>query len=209
MILNMKSEPTTAALSVRRFRERMRERGLVKKEVWVLPEHSAALSEIELRMREASETGILPATGSRGDAWSVETIAQALMETGCVQAGRITVEHMEGAEPSLRLTMHEHGDLPILLAVSGEQILAEVYLWPLSAVRDPHVFNAVALQTHKYLPLSNFSLSPMGDGGGYTLFGALDSRSNLESILLEIQALADNSIAVVELHAEHLKGAGE
>lgn len=192
-------------MNVRRFRERMRERGLVKKEVWILPTHAGALTDIELRMREAGDAESAPGPGMRGDAWSIETLEHALTETGAVRSGQVSVERMEGSEPSLRLTMHAHGDLQVFVAVSGEQILAEVYLWPVSAVLDEAAFNIVALQTHKYLPLSTFSLSCMGNDSGYTLFGALEARSSLASIMLEIQALADNAIAAVDLYSEYLK----
>lgn len=200
-----------ATQNVRNFRERMRERGLIKRELWIRPEHAVELAALEKAMREPGRVAGMPlqadAPAAGAPAWTLESLEQALRATAGAQAGQFAVERIEGAEPTLRLTVHDHGDLALLLAVSGEQILVEAFLWPVSAVSDPAAFNAFVLQAHKYLPLSTFSLSTVAGEPGYTLFGALDAHSSLASLLLEIQSLADNVLAVVDLCAEHLRDA--
>ena len=204
----MKSPETNlsaATLNVRKHRERQRARGLVKREMWVRPEYVATLSALEKGMREPGyhpETGAVPTGGSVNEPWTLLGLEQALMTSPLVVDGKVDVEHLEGAEPSLRLTLREHGDLALLLALSGEQILVDVYLWPVSAVRDPAAFNVFALQTHKYLPLSSFSLTDVAGVPSYTLFGALDALSPLSSVLLEIQSLTDNVFDVVNACAD-------
>lgn len=202
----MKSDPapTPSALSVRRFRDRLRERGLIKKDVWILPEYAAALAAAEQRWREAGALVPAAANEPASEAWTLDTLAGALAATGGVVTGQIGIERIEGAEPALQLTMRELGDLPVLVAVAGEQILVETYLWPASAVKDAGAFNALALATHKYLPLATFSLSVVGGEPGYTLFGSLDVRASLACVLLEIQAIADQAIAATELYASQL-----
>ena len=42
-----------STLHVRNYRERMREQGLVKKDVWIRPEYAEELAAIEKSMRDA------------------------------------------------------------------------------------------------------------------------------------------------------------
>lgn len=194
------TNPSSVTLNVRKFRERQRERGLIKRELWVRPEYTEALSLLEKGMREPGfrpESAGVPLSIPASEPWSLASLEQALLASPLVVEGKVGVEHLEGAEPSLRLTLHEHGGLAVLLALSGDQILVEAYLWPVSDVRDPAAFNAFALQIHKYLPLSSFSLTDVAGVPSYTLFGALDAFSPLSSVLMEIQSLTDNVFDVV------------
>lgn len=193
--------PSSVAANVRRFRERQRERGLVKREVWIRPEYVAALAAIEKTMREPGQSlGVTEAVSpalAAGEPWTLHTLEQALLASPLVTDGKLDVERLEGAEPSLRLSLREYGDLKLLLALSGEQILVDAYLWPVSAVKDPAAFNVFILQTHKCLPLSSFSVTEVAGVPSYTLFGSLDTASSLSSVLLEIQSVADNVFDVV------------
>ena len=101
--------------------------------------------------------------------------------------------------------MTEYGDLPIYLTVAGEQIVADVVLWPLSVVKDPVALNDEVLRTHKLFPLSTISLDRFPDGAEYyTIFGALSSASLLSNIIQEIETLAANAIKATEAYASHL-----
>lgn len=196
----MKSTNSTSAINLRRFRERQKERGLIKREVWIRPEHAESLSLLEKGMREHGWAGAKPTSLSAAhqEAWTLGALEQALMASPLVTEGHVSLEHLEGAEPSLRLTLHDRGDLNLLLALSGEQILVEAYLWPVSVVKDPDAFNVFLLKTHKYLPLSSFSLGDVGGVASYTLFGSLSALSPLSTLLLEIESLADNVLDVVQ-----------
>ncbi|MFB1011828.1 MAG: DUF2170 domain-containing protein, partial [Thiopseudomonas sp.] len=44
-------EQKTSAYYQRLYRQRLREQGLIKKELWILPEYSAQLAELEQQMR--------------------------------------------------------------------------------------------------------------------------------------------------------------
>lgn len=201
----MKSEPipTATAINVRRFRERMREQGLLKKEIWIRPEYAAQLALMEKGMREPNWGS--PAAHETGRAaWTLASLESALRNSQVVELGHMQLDHLEGVEPSLRLTMLDKGNLEILLAVHGEQVLVESVLWPASSVVDVAAFNDLVLQTHKYLPLSTVSIEEMGGEKVYTLFGALDTQASLSRVLFEIQTLAENVLIAAEMYASHL-----
>ena len=124
------TNPSSVTLNVRKFRERQRERGLIKRELWVRPEYTEALSLLEKGMREPGfrpESAGVPLSTPASEPWSLASLEQALLASPLVVEGKVGVEHLEGAEPSLRLTLHEHGGLAVLLALSGDQILVEAY----------------------------------------------------------------------------------
>lgn len=197
-----------STMHVRQFRDRMRQQGLVKKDVWIRPEYAAELSAIEKSLRQSDRDpalpplpGALPATAG----WSVQTIQQALAQSSAVLQGQVCIDLIEGAEPSLHLSMREFGDLSVFLAVGGEQIIVEAYLWPVDQIRDPDAFNAHVLRTHKLIPLSTISLQDVGGVPSYTMFGALDTHSSLPSLMFEIETLAENAIGAAEAYAGFLK----
>lgn len=197
-----------ATLHVRHFRERMRGQGLVKKDVWIRPEYADELVAIEKSMREAARDSLplLPAQPS-GSGWTIPAIRHALDRTSAARDGLISVETIEGAEPSLHLVLHEYGDLSVFLAVGGQQILVEAWLWPCHEVTDPAAFNAHVLSTHVLLPLSTIGLQKIGGIAGYTMFGALDCHSSLANLVFEIETLAENVINATEAYRPYLRNA--
>lgn len=195
--------PRPSAAHVRAFRERLRRQGLVKKDVWIRPEYAEELRRIESSLRQPGQDPA-HAVGDSPMPWTVDTIEQALLQTSTVRDGLLTVDRIEGGEPSLHLVMHEYGDLSVYLAVGGEQIIVEAYLWPVAQVADPDAFNAHVLRTHKLLPLSTISLQDIAGVPGYTMSGALDTHSGLSSLMFEIATLADNVIGATEAYAGYL-----
>jgi len=190
----------------REFRKRLREQGLVKKEVWILPENAKALSGLEKQLR-------LPAYDEKGvsdmsetiKSWDTAALYAALKEAELIASGGASIELIDGVEASLHVVMHEFGDLPIFLTVCGEQIIAEAVLWSLSEVRDVAAFHEAVLRTHKYFPLSTISLdSVAGEGDFYHMFGSLSSTSILPNVLFEIEVLASNVIQATEAYSEFL-----
>ena len=197
--------PKSSTEYVREFRERMRRDGFIKKDVWILPEHAQELSAVERRLRLPGGTD-----GRLGDtaasAWTARSLHAALAESRPVQAGYISLELLEGVEPGLHLEMHEHGDLPVFVAVSGEQIVVESLMWPVADVLDAAAFNAHVLRTHKVLPLSNLAIEAIGGVPCYIMYGALDTRSSLANVLFEIETLAENVLNAAEAYAPFLRG---
>lgn len=204
-------EAKSSAYYQRRHRERLREKGLVKKEVWILPEFSDELAATERWMRQprgstpmALRQGKTPV--SEAQSWTVMRLHEALSATAPVTGGEIGVELLEGAEPSLLITMHDYGDLPLFLGVGGEQIVVEALLWPVGQVRDRARFNDEVLRTHKLFPLSTIGIQLAADGSeDYVMFGALSAAATLSDVVFEIGMLADNVIKATEAYEPHLQ----
>lgn len=180
----------------------MRREGFVKKDVWILPEHAQELAALERRLRLPGGAGIRTEGAA---AWTVRSLHAALAETRPVQGGSIDLELLEGAEPSLHLTMREHGDLPLFIAVGGEQIIVEAMMWPVGDVVDANAFNAHVLRTHKVLPLSTMGIEIIGGVPCYIMFGSLDTHSSLANVLFEIETLAENVLGAAEAYAPFLR----
>lgn len=145
---------------------------------------------------------------SQQNPWTTRTLLEALINSVPVKSGEIEVELLEGTEPGLHLTMKDFGDLPIFLSVSGSQIIVQTMLWPADQITDPASFNMNLLRTHKLFPLSTFGLVQGPDGKEYyEMFGALSSGSILESVVFEVETLADNAIQAVQAYQEELTAA--
>ena len=199
----------TSAHYQRLYRQRLREQGLVKKEVWILPEHTPRLLAFERKLRQPQlmlasmekEEGM-----SMSQIWTAQALHEALSATELCKGELASIELIQGADASLHVTMHEYGDLPLFIAVFGEQIVVEALLWPAADIADAAAFNNEVLRTHKLFPLSSISLETMPDGQScYTMFGALSSASTLSDVVFEIELLADNVIKATEAYEGFLK----
>ena len=193
-----------------RYRARLRERGFVKREIWIPPEFVKVLNDCQAALRE----GVIPfipktvreRTMSQDENWTTETLCAALAQSEPATSGGFVVELVEGADPGILITMTEFGDLPLLMSVSGGQILVDTLLWPVDDVADPTEFNVMILKTHKLLALSTFGIRTGPDGKDYyELFGALSAGSILESVISEIETLADNAMQIAEAYQTDLK----
>jgi uncharacterized protein len=218
-------ERRTSAFYQRRHRERLREQGLMKKELWVLPEYADELVAIERRMRRArgavqegvsvEKEGVMgqslrvePLSASiavDASLWTAPALCASIAASQPAREGAISVELIEGAEPGLYLTMHDYGDLPLFMAVVGRQIVVEALLWPVSQVRDAARFNEEVLRTHRLFPLSTLGIETLDGEAVYIMFGALSASSSLADVLFEIEALADNVIRATEAYEWHLR----
>ncbi len=193
-----------------RYRARLRERGYVKREIWIPPDYTKILKDCETALR----AGVLPIIPkpvterkmNENGNWTTETLYQALAQSEPAGEGAIEVELVEGADPGILITMTEFGDLPLLMSVSGSQILVDTLLWPVEEVDNAAAFNEMILKTHKLLPLSTFGIRPGPDGRDYyEMFGSLSAGSILESVQFEIETLADNAMQAAAAYQSDLK----
>ena len=193
-----------------RYRARLRENGYVKREIWIPPDYTKILKDCETALR----AGVMPIIPkivterkmSEDGNWTTETLYQALAQSEPAGEGAIEVELVEGTDPGILVTMTEFGDLPLLMSVSGSQILIDTLLWPVEEVDNAAAFNEMILKTHKLLPLSTFGIRPGPDGRDYyEMFGSLSAGSILESVLFEIETLADNAMQAAEAYQSDLK----
>ncbi|MPQ66727.1 MULTISPECIES: YjfI family protein [unclassified Pseudomonas] len=197
----------TTADYVRDMRTRLRDAGLVKREFWILPENATALRGIEKALRQPflGERIKLEAFMTENINWTINSLHKALSELEVVSSGEIVLTLAENAEQSIKLSMTEFGDLPLYLAVSGDQILVDATLVEVSRVKDPAVFNGLVLRSRDLFPLSSVGIERVGDGTEvYCMFGALSAASTITVIVQEIFTLAENVIRAVEAFEDHI-----
>jgi uncharacterized protein YjfI (DUF2170 family) len=127
-------------------------------------------------------------------AWTVRTLKTALDNCDAVRSGEFTPRIVEGAEPVLLVTMHQYGDLEAFVNVSEAQIAASVLLWPCDEQADRPAFNEFLLKAQKLVPLSNFGIATIDDRDFYELFGELATTTSLDTIIIELRALAENAM---------------
>jgi uncharacterized protein len=193
-----------------RYRARLREQGFVKREIWIPPDYTKILRDCETALR-AGVMPIIPKTAterqmSQDENWTTQSLYDALVQSEPVKEGLIEIELIDGADPGILIIMKEFGDLPLLMSVSGSQIIVDSLLWPVDDVDDSAAFNTMILKTHKLFPLSTFGIRSGADGRDYyEMFGSLSAGSVLESVIFEFETLADNAIQAAEAYRSELK----
>ncbi len=206
-------EQKTSAHYQRLHRQRLREQGLVKKEVWILPEYASALQQLEKQMRIARALPdpmvFNPKEGGMDDSRhtyrDIHVLANDLQQSRLAQDGRLRIEVLEGADASLLVSLPEFGDLPVHVALSGEQLVVEAFLWPADQVRDRAGLNEQMLRLQKLFPFTTMALEPQAHGGeGYVMFAAMHACSSEGDIIAEILTLADSVIQATEALAPYL-----
>ncbi|MEO0576327.1 MAG: YjfI family protein [Pseudomonadota bacterium] len=192
----------TSAHYQREYRRRLRDQGLVKKEIWIKPENAERARIVEKELRDGHAQSSSGRTGKAP--WRTGALYDELLTAALIIDGHATLELIDGADPTLLLLMRDFGDLPIFVTVAGEQIIAEAVLWPVTQVADPDEFNVTVLRTHKYFPLSTICLGQRMDHDYYLMFGSLSSDASLADIIVEIEVLASNVINATEAYGELL-----
>jgi len=188
----------------REHRKRLREQGLVKKEIWIRPEHANKARAFEKSLRNADiEQNELD--NKSVPTWRTQALFNDLSESVLVQQGKASIDLIDGADSTIHLIMHDYGDLPEFLSVAGDQIIIESILWPKDDVNEIEKFNDAILRTHKYLPLSTICLEKRGDIDYYLMFGALSATSSLDNIRHEVEVLASNVIQATEAYKSYLQ----
>ncbi|MGL4668116.1 MAG: YjfI family protein [Saezia sp.] len=200
----------TSAYYQRLYRQRLRDQGLVKKEVWILPEHTAELNRIENQLRqhkpEIQAIENVAPSAAASQPWAITALLIALSSTPLFAGKQASIELLQGSEPSIYIEVHKHGDLPIFIAISGDQIIIESMLCSKDDIDDLNAFNRAVLKTHKLFPLSSIALETQLNGESYyVMYGALSAMSQLSDITLEIDILTDNIIKATEMYKDFLK----
>lgn len=191
---------------MREMRLRLKEAGLVKREFWIRPENVDALRGIEKALRQPFLGQRIKLEGfmTENTNWTVSTLHKSLAGLDAVVNGDIELAVTDGAEAGIRLTLKEFGDLPVYIAVAGDQILADTTLIETSRIKDTVAFNEAVLRSRDLFPLSSVGIERLADGEEvYCLFGALSAASSLTVIVQEILTLADNVIRAAEAFDDH------
>jgi len=203
---NANRQPTTAA----KRRQMFEAQNLKKVELYV-PEHmKKVLKDYEFALRSGAAIRLLPPTdftpqlsSKKGldfmndvSPWTPKTLFEELTNTDILPSDAVALELVDGVHPHLEITYLDL-DRKAVMVVEGEQILISILICPVAEVSNPAAMNETLLKTHKVLPLSTIGICTLNGMDFYELFGALSSRSLLNSVALEIMALADNYEEVV------------
>ncbi len=197
----------TSAHYQREYRRRLREQGLIKKEIWIRPENSDKARALEKELRTGERGFSVQADSMKRPRWLTEALYADIHKTPLVHTQRASVELIDGVDPTIHVVMHDYGDLPVFVTVAGDQVIVEAVLWPTSDVLDAAEFNETVLRTHKYFPLSTISLGQRAYDDYYLMFGSLSSSSDISDIVHEIEVLASNVIHATEAYADLLRSA--
>jgi len=142
----------------------------------------------------------------KGKYWDFGRLAQALAASEEVQSGRMTVEILppDGADGAgvIKVTLHDCGDLDVVVGVSGQEIQASALLNHADEIPDRAGFERRLLKTHKLLSLSTFGITELGGDDYYEIFGQLSGGSEFEEIIEEIETLGRNALDAAEMIAE-------
>lgn len=206
-------ETKSSAFYQQQYRQRLREQGLIKKEVWILPENTPKLLEVEKLFRQShkknnnnynnkKENNIM----KEKEIWSISNLYNVLTNSELFKQDFASIEIIDGIDACLHIIMHEYGDLPLFLSISNQQIIVEALLWPVDRVKEPAKFNEEILCTRKLFPLSTIAIEKTGDGSlNYIMYGALSSSSLLSNIIYELETLSDNVIKATEAYEHFIK----
>jgi len=198
--------PTATARAQSAYRDRMREKGLVARQVFIRPGYRELLGKLESLLREPELPSYLRKLESpqpMATAWNTADLYRELTQSELKQSG-VSLELVEGAEPAISATMHQHGDLVIQLAVSGDQIFVSAPLCLGTQVKDRARFNEACLRMNPINPLSNIGLQTFDGEDVYIVFGELSARSPLGNVIEEILVLADNTLDAAEAFADEI-----
>lgn len=195
-----------AAERTRAWRDARRKAGWIKIEVWAPAackgDVQAAVQAIVMESARgpALRNNPNPPEGPTMDsvidtAWTIPGLQSALEGSTLVRPGELTAKVLEGAEPVLLVTMHEYGDLPVYVSAGPLQMVLSCILWPCDEQQDRAAFNEFLLKAQKIVPLSNFGITTVDGRDYYELMGEISSKTTLQTIVIELRALADNAIA--------------
>jgi uncharacterized protein YjfI (DUF2170 family) len=138
--------------------------------------------------------------------WTLSSLTE-LFASDPEQLGDVDVTIAEGSDVC-QVTLKERGDLNVLIAASGDQILMSVALAPASDVPNREAFDRLVLRTHKLVPLSTFGLTTIDGAEWYELFGSLSSQSRDEVVVEEAAVLASNALEAAEMIKEWIDNGG-
>jgi uncharacterized protein len=192
-------------------RQKLREEGLVMREVWILAQHAPVLLKVEKLLRKPNAHPLIHALKGVSAAMSTgpvttHTLLPDLQSGSLGSSHRYTFSLVEGLEPVIQAVAHDYGDVNVFIAVTGEIAIAQATLFPVARVRDTARLNDRILRTEKLFDLANISIDMHPDGAEfYVIYGALRATSALSDIEFEIDTLARNAVDAAGAYREFVK----
>ena len=139
--------------------------------------------------------------------WDLSTLTE-LFASDPEELGDVDVDVSAGSDV-LRVTLKERGDLDVLIAASGEQVLASVLLVAADEVPNREGFERMLLGVHKLIPLSTFGITQVDGADWYELFGSLSAYSDAGALVEEVAVLSANSVDAAEWIGEWIDSGGD
>lgn len=207
------SSPTSSmkkssSFYMRKMRAGLAEAGYVKHEAWVLPENRSLLKSVERQLRQPIMAGTfkLEEHMATTEKWTTDSLFASLQALEQVKTGEIALELIQGGEPSIELKMKDYGELPIFIAVVGEQIIVDTVLVDQESINNVPGFNDAVLRSREMFPLSSIGIESMPNGQTvYNMFGALSADSSLTNVATEIFTLVENVERFTEVFTDFFK----
>lgn len=138
--------------------------------------------------------------------WDLASLTELFAEEPA-ELGEIALSVADGTDV-LRITLRDRGDLDVLMAASGEQVLCSVVLAPADSIPRREMFERTLLSAHKLIPLSTFGLTVLDGEDWYELFGALSARSSARALVEEVAVLGANAVDAAEWIDEWIASGG-
>jgi uncharacterized protein len=192
-------------------RQKLREEGLVMREVWIQPQHAPVLLKVEKLLRKPNAHPLIHALKGVSAAMTTgpvttQTLLPDLQSGALAASHRYTFSLVEGLEPVIQAVAHDYGDVNVYIAVTGEIAIVQATLFPVARVRDTARLNDRILRTEKLFDLANISIDAHPDGSEfYVIYGALRATSPLPDIEFEIDTLARNAVDAAGAYREFVK----
>ena len=116
---------------------------------------------------------------------------------------KFELQPMPSNSDAIQVLVADQEEFPINITKADSELICMVKLFEESEIKDgaKGEMHEIMLSANLALPLSRFGKI----GSTYMLFGALSAESKIESISLEVETLAGNTLEALELVAEHLK----
>jgi uncharacterized protein YjfI (DUF2170 family) len=191
------------------YRDRLRAEGLVKREVWILPQHAHVLSRVEKLLRKPNAHPLIRALKEVSTAMpdiSPASLLESLTSGQLALSGRYSFSMVETTEPVILAVAHDFGDVHVFIAITGEIAIVQATLFPVAQVTDTARLNDRILRTEKLFDLANISIDTHPDGTEfYVIYGALRATSSLDDIEFEIDTLAHNAVNAAAAYREFIR----
>lgn len=132
----------------------------------------------------------------KGRYWTIGELAEALAASEELSMGRMSLAALGEV---LQVTLHDCGDLLVVVGIEGLEIQASVALVPVADIRDSSSFDRKLLTANKLLPLSTFGITTIGGVDYYEIFGQMSGGSGLEQVIEEIVTLGRNALDAAQM----------
>ncbi|MDK9789808.1 DUF2170 family protein [Vibrio sp. D431a] len=100
------------------------------------------------------------------------------------------------------LTLHDHNEVEIVLFINDKYMTVQSALFEAGDQEESNFINSLILRNTKRYELSSFALETIRGKDWYVILGQLSASSTKESLLLELNTLADNAVLFIDEMSE-------